>query len=125
MTKKLKAWECDYQFYKRHMNKFNFCGSADDETKFKEDANGINAKQAFKWLDSNGIIMPCREVSLLRSVMRCKASINFHIKMWVEGFYDMCQPIEDYLHSFDNPPDWVRISFENQKRKYWYNRLKE
>lgn len=96
-------------------NKFTFCGGSVKD--FEYDENGFSAKQVFYKMDSSGEKLPCREPELLRKVIVFKKSLNFHIKLWVEGFEDMRMSIDDYMSEFDDPPDWVRKSFQNQLKK--------
>jgi hypothetical protein len=39
--------------------------------------------------------------------------------MWVEGYDDMMQGVDEYLKEFDNPPEWVGKSFRNQLKKHF------
>ena len=118
MQKKKELWRDDYNFYLANMDKFMFFGDHLNHTQFKEDANGKPADMAFKALDSQGKVIACKEVDLLKGVMTCKKSINFHIKLWAEGFKDFGEDIEYYINEFIRPPEWVRVSLNNQINKY-------
>lgn len=76
-------------------------------------------------MDSSGERYPCKEPELLRKVIIFKKSLNFHIKMWVDGYDDMMTGIDDYLKEFDRPPSWVRKSFRNQLKKKFLKNLSE
>ena len=70
-------------------------------------ANDVSPKDAFFRLDTRGQKdISSSEPELMSEVIRCKKSINLHIKMWVEGFEDMMEGIDYY-----SPPPWVEISF--------------
>ncbi len=114
-----KKFDKNWNFYLRHIdlpdNKFTFCGTSVEILDYDE--KGFTAKQVFFILDSTGETLPCKEPALLRKVIVFKKSLNFHIKMWIEGYEDMGTNIDDYMLEFDDPPDWVRKSFRNQLKK--------
>lgn len=64
-----------------------------------------------------GVIKPCRDVKLLEEMIICKKSINFHIKMWAEGYLDMMEHYSYYLESYENYPEWIKISLCGQIKK--------
>jgi len=74
--------------------------------------DGIDAKEAFFQLDTYGKIQECSEPELLKEILRCKKAVNWQIKEWVEGFYDMREPFSYYIKSFTNPPSWVLDSLK-------------
>ena len=117
MSRKIEAWRKDYDFYIANMHKFTFFGDWLDAKQFKNDDNGKTADLAFKALDSQGKVIPCKETDLLKKVMTCKKSINFHIKTWAEGFIDFGEDVEYYMQEFINPPEWIRVALVNQIRK--------
>ena len=105
----------DYQFYLNNMEKFNFCG---EKIEWPEDSSGLTAQECFWIFDTHGQIKPCKEKIQIESVLRCKKSINLHIKMWAEGFWDLMEPLEFYLESFQGEiPEWVAKSLEKAKNK--------
>lgn len=104
-------------------SKFTFCGSSVESLDYDE--NGFSAKEVFYAMDSTGDRLPCREPELLRKVIIFKKSLNFHIKLWVDGFEDMRMGIDEYMSEFIDPPSWVRKSFENQLKKKITKRLVE
>jgi len=107
----------DWNFYVRHIGKFTF--SAEAVPLQPLDPNGKSAKECFFRFDSTGKWLPCKEPELLRDVLTTKKSINFQIKQWVEGAYDILEGPDYYLAEFDNPPEWVKNSLINQHEKYW------
>lgn len=95
------------------------------------------AKECFYIFDSTGKCEPCSEIELLREIFNCKASVNFHIKMWAEGraetiswahgkvnkssdrlgFYIMAwEELRDIKNDF-NCPDWVIEAIKKQSLK--------
>jgi hypothetical protein len=102
-------FERDYEFYLRNANKFNF---APYQPFIEASESGDDAKYCFWKLDSTGKLLPCNEPELLRSLLICKKSLGFHLKMWAEGFEDMGEEIDYYMAEFICPPDWVKVSFE-------------
>ncbi len=116
MAKYSKNFDRDYEFYMRHLGRFQFAGGAEiPEVPFDE--NGVDAKRAFHKFDSNGKLVPCNEPELFKNLLTTKKGINFHFKMWAEGFNDFREPIDYYLDEFDDPPKWVRSAFIEQVAK--------
>lgn len=111
MKKYSKSFERDWDFYFKNKEKFNFCG---EDVIVKKHCNGASAKEAFFLLDSKGIEIETYEPDLLKSIIICKKAINLQIKMWVDGFADMMEPINYYLESFIEPPFWVEKALVNQ-----------
>lgn len=104
-----RQFERDYNFYLQNADKFNF---APYQPIIEASLKGYDAKYCFYKLDSEGKLLPCNEPELLHSLLICKKSIGFHLKLWAEGFNDMGQEIDYYLAEFILPPDWVRASFK-------------
>lgn len=119
-------FERDWQFYVANFDKFSFWGG-DAIFEPIDDPNGISAKEFFYKLDSTGMkkmaTMPCRESEVVSTILRFKKALNFHIKMWVEGYEDCGMGIHEYLEMFDNPPEWVETSFRNQLTKLYKSKL--
>jgi len=99
-------------------DKFTFCGSKVESVEYDEE--GYPAKEVFYMLDSRGEVYPCKEPELLRKVIQFKKSLNFHIKMWVDGYEDMFMGVDEFLKEFDNPPEWVGKSFRGQLKKKFF-----
>jgi hypothetical protein len=117
MPKYSKKFNKGWKFYLEHADKFSFCGQLPVE--FEYDPSAPDAKEVFfNWESGYGLTPTC-EPDLLKKVHNCKASINFHIKMWTQGFEDVMEPIEFYMDSFKNPPKWVEKALKNSIiRKY-------
>jgi hypothetical protein len=110
MAKYSKNFERDYAFYLAHLGRFGFTGGAlIPEVPYAED--GVDAKRAFFLYDSNGKLVPCKEPDLFKSLMITKKGINFHLKLWAEGYSDMLMGVHEYIEDFTDPPDWVEESF--------------
>lgn len=108
-------FERDYQFYLQNAKKFNF---APYQPIIEASKSGKDAKYCFWKLDSTGKLLPCNEPGLFSSLLICKKSVGFHLKIWAEGFEDMGEKIEYYVAEFQNPPDWVKISFSKLIKRY-------
>ena len=84
----------------------------------EQDDEGLTPKEFFHKMDSIGLKkmegMKCTEPEIVREVLKFKKGLNFHIKMWVEGYDDMMMGIGEYLEMFTDPPDWVEKGFRNQ-----------
>jgi hypothetical protein len=110
----------DWAFYTQNVSKLSFWGG-DPIFKPQLDPNGIPAKEFFFKLDSTGMkkmqSVGCSEPDLVADVLKFKKALNFHIKMWSEGFEDVGQGVAEYMATFDDPPDWVEVSFRNQLLK--------
>lgn len=119
-----KNFERDYDFYLNNKDIFNFCGAP---TKYQAmpDEEGYTAKECLLSIDSRGKNISCCEPELLNQLLLCKASINFHIKMWADGVgrgvllkQDLMEIQQDY-----NCPDWVINAIENQCKKLYSQQL--
>lgn len=115
-----KGFNRDYGFYERHIGKFTYVG--EDLSTPEADLTGADAKKAFHALDSNGKWIPCSEPNKLIDLLKTKKAINFHLKMWGEGFDDMRMGVFEYMQEFIDPPAWVETSFREQIRKARYSR---
>lgn len=109
-----ESFDRDWEFYFTNKEKFNFSGSLPEE--FIEDLEeGYTGKECFYVYEAQGIKLSCKELKLLQEIVNCKRSVNLHLKMWSEGFSDMCEPIDYYLNEFIGQiPDWVKLSLKNQ-----------
>ena len=111
-------FERDYNVYVNNAENFKFCGTL--KPKFEAIPKGIkSAKEVFYTIDSRGINIPTAEPELLNDLLLCKASLNFHIKMWAEGRADATLPYWELLEIQKefNLPDWVIVATERQKLK--------
>lgn len=107
----------DFEFYCKNRHPFIFCGV--EVCIEPMDVMGVTAREAFFRLDTHGVKVPCREPQLLRELIRCKKSINWHIKQWVEGFADVGEPVSFYLDSLIDPPSWVEEAIRGQLCKQY------
>jgi len=114
-----KNFERDYTFYLSNVEKFGYengyVGPVIPLPDYAPD--GVSAKEAFLKFDGQGKTVPTNNPRLLRDLIAVKKSINFHIKMWCEGYADMKIEVEEYMESFDNPPEWVEKAFRQQLQK--------
>lgn len=113
-----KNFERDYNCYLNNKKEFVFYGTG--YPKFKAHPDGkLSAKEVFYMIDSRGINVPTSEPELLNEILSCKASINFHIKMWSEGRADATMPYFELLEIQKefNLPWWVVEATEKQKLK--------
>ena len=112
MKKYSDSYERDWKFYRTNKDKFNFFGA--HPPVFEYHADGVSAKRAFLILDSTGKAPKTRENNLLSKVIACKKSVNWHIKQWSDGYVDFCEPVEYYMNSMNNTPEWVYHSIKGQ-----------
>jgi len=93
-----KAFNRDYEFYLKNKERFSFAGVRVD---IAHECSGVSAKENFYRIDTRGEKnVTTNEPELLNEILRCKKSINLHIKMWVEGYEDMLESVEYYMSLF-------------------------
>lgn len=85
-----KNFERDFSWYLNNKKVFDFDGSflyvnkkGNSLVNFSKD--GVSAKEAFYYWDSEGIIKTTKHPNLLKALYKTKGAINFHIKMWAES----------------------------------------
>ena len=104
---------------------FNFSGSHFDyPSKYQNvlySNDGVSAKESFFAWESNGEIVPTKQVLLLKAILKAKSSINLNIKMWAEDRASGLLPkiIFKKMIREDNIPNWVVSAVEKQKFKYY------
>lgn len=111
----MKPFDRDWEFLLANKDFHTFAGGEIVEIPF--DPKGVSAKDCFKKYDTSGKIVASSEPELVREVIRCKKAINFQIKMWGMGYYDIGEGIAYYLKEFIDPPPWVAESLLNQIKK--------
>jgi hypothetical protein len=142
-----KEFERDYEWYLKNLDTFNFDGANTYINKKGLDIivpneEGLTAKECFYLYDSQGIIEPCREPELYKQLLKCKGSVNLHIKMWAEDRAKGYLPLLEFNNTIDeelrclewinNEPvyfkdmktrlgllDWIVEAVEKQKYKYY------
>lgn len=119
-----KNFERDWEFYNRNRHALDFA-AVDIRQKYNQfqySETGHTAKECFWALDSQGIHLPCKEIDLLYEILTCKASVNFHIKMWAEdrarGWLGKWEMENQIAPEFDLP-QWVLDATESQKIKFY------
>lgn len=95
----------DVRFYLRNRHKFTFFGGIVEQPPFSR--IGFDGVEAFWVFDTKGRSIPTRHPRIFVALMRTKKSVNWHIKEWADGFYDMFESILYYVHQFVKPPGWV------------------
>jgi hypothetical protein len=123
------AFERDYAWYLQWHPVFNFDGSAQyftskGESRIVADAQGLSAKLAFYLFDSQGRVIPTCEPELLLAITKCKGSVNFHVKLWAEGWLDGTFTGVDWQQvqtEYALLP-WMVTAFENQVTKLYGQR---
>jgi len=113
-----KNFERDWKFYTCNLNVFNFAGKPAPEI-VQDFGDGLDAKECFCIYDTTGELKPCTKPQLLQSVLVCKASVNLHIKLWVQGIIHSVlglHELGEYLDSL-NAPGWVMKAVINQAGK--------
>lgn len=97
---------------------FTFSGSPKKEI---EKGEKYPAKECFYLYDSQGILKPCTEPSLLQEIFKCKESINFQIKQWAEdrskGYLPKIE-FEQIVEEYQLLP-WMVEAVERQKYKFY------
>lgn len=153
MRKFSTQFERDYEFYFSNKDRFTFSGGdsksrvqypSEPEPTFIDEKTGEKisipfevpyssigpgAKKCFHDLDSRGKTKSCSEPELLVQLLNCKASVNFHIKLWAEGRAEYTTSLEELNEMMEiyKAPDWVLKAVEKQKIKIlkeWGNQNK-
>lgn len=114
-----QRFEEDWKFYLNNKEKFTFCG--EEIIQWPYDVNGKDSKYCFHKFDSTGKILPSSEPELIREVLRCKKSINWHIKEYADGLTEpyWLGTLNELLNEFKNPPYWVEQAMRKQVCKFW------
>lgn len=101
------AFERDYAFYLASLDIFSFSGKHPPQVVANE--SGHSAKYCFHVYDSTGKMLLCHEPQLLQKLLVCKASVNFHVKLWAQGIkqHVLCPPELKEMCIEYNAPDWV------------------
>lgn len=107
----------DFNWLLSVRHEFSFSGSCDREIVF--DCKGLDGKKAFHIYDSTGKLRPTRHPNMVRTLLRTKASVNLHIKMYAEGRADGTFPKFEFLQMCEKikAPDWFFEAVERQKIK--------
>jgi len=74
---------------------------------------GVNGIKAFWLFDTKGRYVPTRHPHLFETLVKTKKSVNWYIKEYGDGFFDMLEPISYYLNRFVRPPDWIETALKN------------
>lgn len=108
----------DYKFYLATKDVFTFSGSL-PRWNIISDPNGVDAKHCFWSIDSNGKPLPCKEDKLLQEILKCKESVNFHIKMYSEGRAEGIMTSTELEEICDqlNSPIWFKEAIDKQTNK--------
>jgi hypothetical protein len=118
MAKKYSAaFNRDYEFYMNNLLRFDFAGR--EIPVITSHPEGSDAKRCFYVFDSRGKLPPCREPEILASLLRTKASVNLHIKLWAAGRFDGTFPgveFDEYMREI-GAPDWVKLAVRKQQYK--------
>ena len=77
--------------------------------------DGIDGKKAFYEYESNGILKETKHPLLLYSLLKSKASTNFHIKLYAKdrANYFLSKNELDEIYKEINPPKWFKESVDN------------
>lgn len=116
----------DFNWFIKMRHKFNFDGKSDYFDKIGNsvvvyDNGGCSAMESFHAWDSNGVIKPTKQPTLLRAILKTKGSVNLHIKMYAED-RACCNMSLIELRGLCikfKAPHWFREAVERQKTKYW------
>ena len=83
------------------------------------DKEGVDGVEAFYNIDARGIVLPTKHSTMLETLLRTKASVNLHIKMYAE---DLATQNWNKLEMRAlcikfKAPFWFREAIENQRIK--------
>lgn len=115
MGKYSRAYQRDFEFYSANVGRFAFCGRSVPVP----DRGSMTVKKAFLVYDSQGKLMPCVDPASLAALIACKASVNFHIKLWAQGVKQGVlggPELREILHEI-SAPEWVYRAIVGQALK--------
>lgn len=117
-----KRFNEDYELYCRLTDVFDFAPY--DPTKGKQPTNArpnTSVKEAFFQFDTHGKLLAIAAFDELLQLLRAKASLNFHIKIYAKdrarGWLGLIDLLE--IQQQHNLPDWFIDAVEKQKVKYY------
>ena len=107
----------DVRWYFHMRHQFNFDGRPHREIVF--DRCATTGLQAFHAFDSRGVLQSTRHPNILRTLIKTKGSVNFHIKMYAEDRASGLLPLPELRQLCQqwNAPTWFITAVENQKCK--------
>lgn len=117
------SFERDYNWYLKYKDIFIFSGNNKHETVVLAGNSELDksAKECFYSYDCSGKMFTTYEPELLKSLLLCKGSINFNIKMWTEdrvkGYLPYSE-FENIIKEYELLP-WMIEAVENQRVKYY------
>ena len=79
--------------------------------------DGVSAVEAFATMEATGVRNATCEPLLLQRVLRAKAHVNLHIKMWAEGLAADLFHIVEFQRDYTWWPAWVWKAVRNQEAK--------
>lgn len=105
---------------------FNFSGK-DENALVVYNLKGVDGKMAFFRFDSNGMMVPTRHPNILFTLLKTKASVNLHIKMFAEDRAKGILPAIEFLAWCEaiKAPHWFIAAVESQKMKYYPPEIRE
>lgn len=125
-----KNFDAQFDFYFRMKKKFDFSGdylrpknasTVHDILTIDYRKDGVDAKQAFFTFESTGKLLPTKHPLLFHSLLKCKASANFHIKLYAQdranGFLSRYE-LEQEIYAEVDPPQWFKDAVENNMIKF-------
>ena len=102
------------------------CGIYQEEKWIYPSLAGSSSLEVFAMLESTGYTMRTREPAKLRQVLRAKAELNLHIKMWAEGIAEWTLFVwelrEDPKLQWIIPWSWVWGAIDQQAKKIRYGK---
>lgn len=117
-----KNFDRDFDWYLSVRHDFSFSGSIGEEILYSK--NGVDGKEAFLLLDSQGKRVATRHPNILKSLLKTKGGVNLHIKMYAEDRASGTLPKDLFYIEIIKPlkcPDWFVEAVEQQKYKYYKN----
>lgn len=120
----------NWNFYLKNLDsgKFTFFGGVINDNEIPGLDPTFDVMKSFLFYDSHGSLVDCDNPELFKKVLIFKKSLNFHIKMWGDGFEDWLMSenfyVKEMLEELVDPPLWVEKSLRNQIERCRRNKRK-
>jgi len=104
-----------FEFYRRVASESSMEGTGIPSVQSVVD--GLPAIEAFAAMEATGARHGTSEPALLQQVLRAKAHVNLHIKMWAEGIAEGLFHIVEFQRDHTWWPAWVWKAVRSQEAK--------
>ncbi len=119
------SYATDFQFFES--SDLGVIGADDAQAQLIRAAaaqDGATAESAWKALDGQGRIIPCREPERLIKAMRSKKSWNLQVREWATDLADgMLLSVAELAEYTAGAPEWIFRATINQAQRLAFQRV--